>query len=161
MQQLLRNAGHCFDWQHLARQMPNNSHLLAFLEFARILRPITQKWEWPDDAIFQVVPRRWSADFTLGGDLSVQYVLLLGRVRAALMAAEGKLSQKLKSIVPEEVVEDARHWSKPGHAVVTPLRVFVEVQYMLAQWWQPYPIHCITEYVFSESACARKRSVTP
>ncbi len=54
MQQLLRNCGLCFDWQHLARQVPDNSHVKAFLDFARLLKPITRKWAWPDDASFQV-----------------------------------------------------------------------------------------------------------
>jgi len=133
MQQLLRSAGLCFDWQHLARHLPDNRHALAFLNFARILEPIAQNWDWPDAAIFNAVPRRWSNDFTLTGDLSRQYVLLVGRVRAALRAAEGRLTKAHELLIPQEVVDDARHWSKPGYAVVTPLRVFVELQYTLAQ----------------------------
>ncbi len=80
------------------------------------------------------------------------------------MAAEGKLGQKLKSLVPKEVVDDARHWSKSGHAVVAPLKVFAEMQHLLAQWWQPkvgelwqpYLIHCVSKCMLSETACARK-----
>jgi hypothetical protein len=138
MQRLLREAGLCFDWQRLARQMPRNSDVQAFLDFSKLLEPVSQKWSFPEDATFQDVPRQWSKDFTLSGTLSLQYLMLLSRVRAALMAAERKLPLRLASIVPKEIVDDAKHWSLPGHAVVLPLRVFVEMQYLLAQWWQPY-----------------------
>ena len=80
---LMAGAARCWDWPRLVLERPNAADVQAFRSVASLLDPLLRNTYFPLSPAFAAVEQRWPSP----EELSVQYMSLCHRVRAAFAAA--------------------------------------------------------------------------
>ena len=143
MRTLLDCAAVAWDWTLLCEVRPGVRHTANFKNVCRILEPAMRHSQFPDGAAFATVRKECITDPV---QLRAQYLILLGRVRAARQAGERATSgYDVGTGVPPSVVAKSRKWTKVAAIYTRPVMVFVSVSISLRHFLRRVGESCPSE----------------